>query len=75
MSQHADDALDAALNTELDEMILNYQMAREKWSVPSVSDVETELIRSHHSTHHGNLAHSDCPLCREEVGTEDFYDD
>lgn len=31
---------------------------------------ENQLIRSHYSTHHGNLHHEDCPLCKEESPME-----
>ncbi len=28
---------------------------------------DNKLVRSHNSTHHGNLSHADCPLCEVEV--------
>lgn len=32
-------------------------------------DDEAKLLAEHHSTHHGNLSHMECPLCGEETGS------
>lgn len=45
---------------------LQLAIERQKQRREEVKKRTEELVHSHNSTHHGNLHHIDCPLCKKE---------